>query len=210
MRLGTLSVVMSAWLAMAGGALAQAEPDEIPEPPAPTRPLPQQAPRAALPANHLPPWQTLQGGYGNYYGGWNDYGYGGGCNSCGGCDSCGGCCKSCRPGLCCRLKMLKAKLCAAWECRKACRSCCKSSCCSSASSCCGSDMHGYEHHVMSPSDLPAPPPESTRYEDDGDETPREAPPQAAARPVMKRHYTVQRVTSARKSAKKKTKKYADD
>lgn len=198
MRLGTLSVVTSALLAIAGGALAQTEPDEMPEAPAPTRPLPKETPRASLPANHLPRWQTLQDGYGNYYGGWNDYGYGG---HCGGCDSCGGCCGSCRPGICCRLKALKSKLCAAWACRKACRS---SSCCSSScSSCCGNDLHGYEEHgTMSPSDLPTPPPEPTRYDGEDDNMPTEAVPQAAAAPVMKRHYAVQRVTSTRKSAKK--------
>ncbi|HVA49924.1 MAG TPA: hypothetical protein VNH11_26395 [Pirellulales bacterium] len=205
MRLGTLSIIASSLLAISSLALAQTESDEIPEPPAPSHPLPPVTSRSArLPANHLPPWQTLSSGYGGYYGAWNDYGYGGG--HCGGCESCGTCCRACRPGLMFRIKSLKCKLCAAWACRQSCRQSCRSCCssCSSCSSCCGGDLQSYEAPTAAgPSDLPTPPPEPTPYDGDADEMTEEPASQGAAlSPAIKRQYTMPRVTSSRKSVTK--------
>lgn len=206
MRLGILTGIAFSLLA-ASTAMAQPDEDEAPLPPSPSRPLPS-ASAEPTPMNSpaMPAWQAPPpGSYGGWYGG--DYGYGGGC-----CSSCDSCCHSCRPGLMMRLKMLKCKLCARWECRRSCRSCCGSSCC--GSSCCGSDClssHSVGHDVpMAPSHsdlLPVPPTEAAPYDSDEDEdsmedeTPHRA---ASARTqVKKRHYSMPRVTTAQKTTRSK-------
>lgn len=196
MRLGTMSIIASSLLGMAGIALAQSDGDEAPLPPAPSQPLPasETAPRMG-PA--MPAWQAPPGGG---YGGWNAYGYGddghghGECCSSGGC---GSCCHKCRPGLWCRLKALKCKICA----RRACRRCSRSSCCSS---CCGDGMIDHEMPAdMHHSDLlPTPPAEAAPYGGDEENSMQDDSanrPTAAAAPVARRQYTMPRVTSARKA-----------
>ena len=205
MRLGTLGMIASSLLAMAGIALAQPEPNDAPLPPAPTRPLPEASPTPAPIAGPAQPaWQAPPGGYGGCYGGWGD-----GCHS-GCCDSYSSCCNTCRPGLMCRIKALKSRLCAAIACRRACRSSCCSSCCSSCgSSCCGSDMIGHDMATGTPQMLPMPPAEPTPYsssdddEDDDsldDDTARR--PAVIPAPIAKQHYTMPRMTSARRTMSK--------
>ena len=206
MRLAMMTGILFSLFAT-GAAMAQPDPDEAPLPPSPSRPLPA-ASGEPTPVNSpaMPAWQATPGGYGGWYGG--DYGCHGGC--CGSCDSC---CHSCRPGLIFRLKMLKCKLCAKWECRRSCRSCCGSSCCGSSccgSSSCGSDlMMGHDAPTAAThSDLlPLPPTEAAPYdgddEDDSmdDETPHR--PTSARTQVKKQRYTMPRVTTAQKTTRSK-------
>lgn len=210
MRLGILTGIAFSLLA-AGIATAQNEPNEAPIPPSPTRPLPAPGSQSrSMNVEAMPAWQAPHGGYGGWYGG--DYG-GGCCGGCGGCDSC---CGKCRIGLINRLKMLKCKMCAKWECRKACRSCCGSSCC--GSSCCGSDScgsHGMMHDmpVTTHGDmLPVPPAEAAPYDSNVDEDeviePSPHRPTSAKAQPRKQKYSMPTVTTAQKTTKLKSKKSA--
>jgi hypothetical protein len=207
MRLHILTGVAFSLLAAgaAGVAIAQTDADEAPLPPAPTRPLPSATgERTQMSTPAMPAWQAPPGAY---YGGWYAGDYGG----CGSCGSCGSCCHSCRPGLICRLKSLKCKLCSRWACRQSCRSCCSSSCCSSCcgSSCCGSGSVDYGGPAA-PSHgdlLPTPPAETAPYDEDEEAMPVEAPhrPTSARKQVKKQHYSMPRVTTAQKTTKSKKK-----
>lgn len=192
MRLRILAVIAVSLFA-ASTARAQSDQNEAPYPTASG-----EAARPSGPA--MPAWQALPGGYGGWHGG----GYAGCCHdSC--CDSCcGSCCHPCRPGLICRLKSLKCRICSRWACRRCCRSCC--------GSCCGDCI---SHEVppqgmpTPPSQgdlLPVPPTEAAPYTGDADDSmPEESPhrPTSARTQVKKQRYSMPRVSSASKTTKSK-------
>lgn len=195
MRLGILTAIAFS-LFFAGTARAQSDENDAPYPTANG-----EARGPAGPA--MPAWQALPGGYG----GWQGGGYGDGCHdSC--CGSCDSCCHSCRPGLICRLKALKCRICARLSCRRSCRSCC--------GSCCGSDCVGHEVPPQGmptpPSQgdlLPVPPTEAAPYTGDADESlPEESPhrPTSARTKVKQQRYSMPRVASTSKTIKSKSKR----
>lgn len=190
MRFRILSVI-AVFLLAASAARAQSDQNA---PPANGETM-----RPAGPA--MPAWQAVPGGYGGWHGGdcCHD-------SCCGSCDSCCGSC--CRPGLICRLKALKCRICARWACRRCCRSCC------GCGSCCGD---GYVGHDVPPEGmptaprqgdlLPVPPSDSAPYTGDYEETmPEQSPhrPTSARTQVKKQRYSMP-VTAAAKTTKKKKK-----
>lgn len=195
MRLSLLTAIAVSLIAV-GTATAQPEQDDAPYPTASG-----ESARPAGPSGPaMPAWQALPGGYGGWHGGYAD-----GHDSC--CGSCNSCCHSCRPGLICRLKALKCRICSRWACRRCCRSCC-GSCCSDCA------MHDVPPPgmPMAPRQgdlLPVPPAETAPYTGDADESlPEQSPhrPTSARTKVKQQRYSMPHVSSASKTTKSKKKR----